>query len=388
LKKKIERHKSVMQRIADGTLFVRSEKEFENLLRIFPEHPILLRTYGDFLARQKELFKAADAYARAASLFIEEAVPLQSIVAKVLEWRILKPQHEEVIAFHSALSRIRSEEKPALNFWTQLSYAELLSFMLKLTLIRFSPDKYVKKAFKEESNLFFVVSGALRETFYPPEGSAASEPMRRIDHVENDFFGSIFPFRQQSMSFSDVQTLTRVELIKIPSTQLISICEKHPNLHVLMEELYLHQNDSTANAPRQTVRRTVRHHLPTQVSLKVFREDRGQSPLVLEGFADNISLGGACVFLEKHLRQSALAQMTGRNVRLVMKLLSAEVDLKILGEIVWIRDLEEAGQKRVALGIQFQTMTDPDRELLQAYCTGGEGEQNLMWGLWESLVKK
>jgi hypothetical protein len=48
---------------------------------------------------------------------------------------------------------------------------------------------------------------------------------------------------------------------------------------------------------------------------------------------------------------------------------------------------DETG-KNTALGIQFKSMSDPDRELLEAYCTGGEGEQNLMWNLWDSLLKK
>ncbi len=388
MKKPKDRHKSVAQRIADGTLSIRSEKEFDNLLKIFPENPILFRVYGDFLARQKDLFKAADAYGTAASLFIEEAIPLQSIVAKVLEWRILKPVHEEVIEYHAALSRIRSEEKPALNFWTQLSYAELLSFMLKLTLVRLSPEKLVQKAFKDENSLFFVVSGALKETVCAAENARDVLPAEILDLVENDFFGVIYPFDQKVKSSSDIQTITRVELIKITRPQLSSICEKHPNLNPLVAELYRRREEIGKDQAPQTIRRTVRHHLPTQVKLKVFMEDRGRPPLLFEGFADNISLGGACVYLDQKIGRPALAQMPGRNLKVITKLLSAAVDLTILGEIVWAKEFSDRGKKQSALGVQFKEMSDPDRELLNAYCAGGEAEQNLMWGLWESLVKK
>lgn len=388
LEKPIDRHKSVAQRIADGTLSIRSQKEFDNLLKIFPDHPVLFRAYGDFLKRQKDLFKAADAYGTAAALFIEEAVPLQSIVAKVLEWEIAKPAHEEVIAFHGMLSRIRSEEKPALNFWTQLSYSELLSFMLKLTLVRFSPEKRVQKAFKEENSLFFVVSGALRETVYMPEKRDRPRILHTVDLAENDFFGTIYPFTEKVFSTSDIHTLTRVELIKITRSQLAAICKTHPDLNALVQELYQRREKTGEDAPRRTVRRNVRHHLPTQVRIKVFREDKGQAPLILDGFIDNISLGGVCVFLNQMLGRPLLSQLQSRNVKVIMKLISPSVDLTILGEIVWTKVFDLDNRKQDTLGIQFKEMSDPDRELLEAYCTGGEGEQNLMWGLWESLVKK
>jgi hypothetical protein len=39
------------------------------------------------------------------------------------------------------------------------------------------------------------------------------------------------------------------------------------------------------------------------------------------------------------------------------------------------------------VGIQFKEMSDEDRSVLDQYCFGSAGEQNLIWSLWESYVK-
>ncbi len=71
-----------------------------------------------------------------------------------------------------------------------------------------------------------------------------------------------------------------------------------------------------------------------------------------------------------------------------MKLLSEAVDLTILGKIVWVRGVSENKKKHVLMGIAFNAISDLNRELLSAYCISSEGEQNLMWDLWEALVNK
>jgi hypothetical protein len=388
LKKSVDRQRGIVHRIRDGSLEIDSEKEFENLFTIFPENPDLYRAYGDLLARKKSLFAASDAYAMAAKLFIEEAIPLQAIVAKLLEWRIMKPVHQDVIVFHDALGKIRAEKKPVLNFWTQMSYPELLSLMLKMGLVRHGPGTMVKKFKSEEQSLNFVVSGALKETIYQAEKGKASYSKKTINLVETDFFGNIYPFNKKSRSQSDIETVTRVEIAKIEKPQLMEICKKHPKLKKLITDLYACCSDTEKGAPQQIIRRNVRHNLPTMIQLKVFREDQGKGSLILDGFIDNLSMDGACIILKDIYRPGKHDKWIGRNAKITMKLLSEAVDLTILGEIVWIRGISENKKKSILLGIYFKAITDLNRELLSAYCVSSEGEQNLMWDLWESLVKK
>jgi hypothetical protein len=80
--------------------------------------------------------------------------------------------------------------------------------------------------------------------------------------------------------------------------------------------------------------------------------------------------------------------MVGRKVKIEMGLPSAAVKLHILGTIVWSKEVSHEGKTSTVVGIKFEEMTDPDRELLEDYCHGSDGEQNLIWSLWESLVKK
>ncbi|MEW5909950.1 MAG: hypothetical protein AB1659_09145, partial [Thermodesulfobacteriota bacterium] len=312
---KASRQSSILQKIMNGSMTIDSQDEFDTLFKIFPENPILSRAYGDFLAGQKSFFAAADIYGTAARLFIEEAKPLSAIVAKLLEWRIVKPSHNEVITFHSAIGKIRSDKKPSLSFWTQMSYPELLSLLLKVNLAVFQAGAVVQKLSAEENAMYFIVSGALKETRFkgakkekPPAGESR-------DLTENDFFGTIYPFDKKIKSDCEIETINRSELIKITKIQLSAVCKKYPNLEGLIKELYEKKEDTDSDGLRQIIRRTYRHNLPTQVKMKIPREDIGQEPLILEGFTDNISLGGACVFMEQKYRQGPLHQLIGRPVK-------------------------------------------------------------------------
>jgi len=121
--------------------------------------------------------------------------------------------------------------------------------------------------------------------------------------------------------------------------------------------------------------------------MKVFEITAGGAPLQIEGFADDISSGGACVVIREQYRFGPPDVMVGKNVKLEVVLSNAAVHLTILGRIVWGKDIFLEGKKSVAVGVRFTEMTDNDRELLHDYCSGSEGEQNLIWSLWESMVK-
>ena len=110
--------------------------------------------------------------------------------------------------------------------------------------------------------------------------------------------------------------------------------------------------------------------------------------MFLNGFTDDISLGGACIILGATYQTGPSGDMVGRKVKIEMGLPSAAVKLHILGTIVWSKEVSDEGKTSTVVGIKFEEMTDPDRELLEEYCRGSDGEQNLIWSLWESLVKK
>ena len=98
-----EHRYSIMQRILDGTLAVDSVDEFSEILDIYPEDPLLQRKFADLLMEKSQLDEALEAYDQASSLFIDEGMNLQAIVAKILQWSIQKPTHDEGRQFQKLL---------------------------------------------------------------------------------------------------------------------------------------------------------------------------------------------------------------------------------------------------------------------------------------------
>ena len=168
----------------------------------------------------------------------------------------------------------------------------------------------------------------------------------------------------------------------------MTICRKYPNVKPLVEGLYESRSGSDEKGLLRTVRKTVRHQLPTQVNLKIFPDEPDKAPLDVDGFTEDISLGGASVVLSKDFESGHLDTLAGKNVKIRINLPIAFVSLSILGTTAWSKSVSLHGKTTAVVGIQFKEMTDTDRRLLQSYHYGSEGEQNLIWSLWDSLMEK
>jgi CRP-like cAMP-binding protein len=386
---RIHKRNSLVNRIMDGSVTIDSVTKFEDLLKAFPNDPGLNRVYADLLKKEKSLNAAAAAYGTAAELFIESGMTLQAIASKILEWQIFNPSRQEEQAFCSALYEERNEESSVQRFFTGMTYPELMAIITKLMLRIFPAGGIVKKFGDEENTLYFVVSGALEETdYYRLETGGRIQKNSTRDLIENDFFGEIYPFDQEIVSQSDINTITRVELAKISKSTLMNICRKNPNVKLLVGNLYKSRSEFVEKKVTRTVRRTARQKLPTQVSLKIFQAETGKVPLYVDGFTEDISLGGARVVLGAKYQTGHADNLTGKNVKLKISLPTSSVRVSILGIIVWSKELYFEGKTTAVVGIQFKEMTDTDRGLLQEYYYGSAGEQNLIWSLWDSLMEK
>ena len=112
-----DRQFSVMQRVVDGTLKISSIQEFEEILEFYPDDPLLFRKYADLLLEKSHLQKARLTYERAAELFIEQGMNLQAIVAKILQWSLSKPNHDQGRRFHALLRDKGARYTPLQRFW-------------------------------------------------------------------------------------------------------------------------------------------------------------------------------------------------------------------------------------------------------------------------------
>jgi CRP-like cAMP-binding protein len=386
---RIDKQNSIVSRIIDGSVTIDSVAEFENLLKAFPNDPGLHRIFADLLKQEKSFDTAVATYGAAAKLFIESGLTLQAIVSKILEWRIFKPSNQEGQAFYSSLRELRSKDTAVNSFFIAMPYLEMIAFMIELTLQQFPSGSMVKRFGDEENTLYFVVSGALEETSchrLEKDGNAQKESTKNL--VEDDFFGEIYPFEEEKISQSDIETITRVELAKISKAKLMAICRKYPNVKLLVNDLYETHLVSDEEEFSRTVRKTVRHQLPTQVELKIFQDEPGKAALDLAGFTENISLGGACIVLGAKYETGHVNTLTGKNVKIQITLPIASDRLSILGTIVWSKEVSLEGKTTGEVGIKFKEMADTDRRILKDCLYGSEGEQNLIWSLWDSLMEK
>lgn len=386
---RIDKQDSIVSRIIDGSVTIDSVAKFEEILDVFPNNPELLRVFADLLKRKKSFEAAADVYGTAAGLFIETGMALQAIASKMLEWQFLKPSDEDKQNFYSSLRESKSRKRSAQDFFMKMTYSEMIAFMTEMILQHFPHNSMVKRFGEDEDHLYFVVSGALEETvFFRLEKGRGVQQKSIKNLMENDFFGEIYPFEKEEVSQSNVKTITRVELAKISKSSLMAIHSKYTNIEILLKNLYETRMMSGDETSSRTVRKTVRHQLPTQVGLKIYRDKPGKEPLVLSGFAENISLGGACIVLSKKYEIGPSDKLIGKNAKIQIDLPTTQATLSILGTIVWSKDVLLEEKMTVAVGIQFKEMTDKDRQLLEDCLYGSEGEQNLFWSLWDSLMEK
>ena len=103
--------------------------------------------------------------------------------------------------------------------------------------------------------------------------------------------------------------------------------------------------------------------------------------------AVDLSLGGMCVDLGPTASLPQQKIRKGQSVQTLVDLLNEVAILDLSGKIVWLREQKTEKGLSLFLGIRFDPLSATDRELLLEYCSGNVGEQNLLWSLWDSLVK-
>ena len=385
---RIDRQDSVVNRIIEGSITIDSVEEFKDLLKAFPNNPRLHRVFADRLLEEKSI-NAAEEYKTAAKLFIEAGMPLQAITCKIFEWRIIKPSKEEGLAFHSALFECNPQNIEVQKLFTKLAYEEMIALMAKMDPHHYPANTLLRKFGDEENELCFVISGALEETTYHRlEADEKVKKKSKTNLIESDIFGEIYPFEEDKLSGSDIDSITHVELLKISKLKLTALCTEHPNLNLLIQNLCKYRFESNRERHSKTVRKASRHQLPMQVNMKIFQEESGKPPLNLSGFTDDISLSGTCVVLGAKYQTGDITHLTGQNVKIQMSLPIESICLNILGSIVWGKEISVEGKKTAIVGVQFKEINPVDRGILKGYCFGSEAEQNLIWSLWNSLMEK
>ena len=358
---------SIAAQIIDGSIKINSRAEFENILKLFPNDPTLLRAYADLLAIQKTPQAAADSYGEAADLFIESGMVLQAIVAKTLAWKINPPSDPAQIShFFNANLKNDPHGKPINDFFSRLSYPAIMTIMYPLEKIRLRAGRMVKKVGDEEIYLYLIVSGSLRAATFQPmqDGSQVVYKKSSFYFSENDFFGDIFPFEEKKISRSYVETITETELIKLSKINLMKVCVSYPEVEQALEDLFSSQSgiEETENSFKERI--GFRHQIPIRVQLQIQSTSKGNPHLSVAGRSRDISIGGICVVLDAEYRDYPSLSDGIKNARVQISFPGEDFTVSVPGEVVWGRLIDIEQDTAMALGIKFREMSPKSRGML------------------------
>ncbi len=376
---------SIMQQVLDGSLSVASPEEMDEIIAIYPDDPFLYRKRGDLLNNANRIDEATEAYNKASNLFISKGMNLQAVVSKILQWSICKPKHNEGRAFHALLTDKGSYHTPLQRFWSSMNYGEMVAFIRRLVRTRISGGRKIVRADDPADNLFFVVSGTL---FEMPSPECESEAKRAGIDVEpillgpNDIFGDIFPLTRHTVNNADIRSVSEVELVKISKQTLNSLCEKYTRISKAIEEIRKPENRDNCDRSWQTVRRDMRYGLPTKAEISLPYLNSTSTT----GIAIDLSLSGMCLDLADAPLPTRKS-LKGQLVNIKLDLLAEVAELNISGVVVWQASKERYRKSATLIGIRFDTLNPMDQDLLAEYCSGNVGEENLLWSLWETMVR-
>ena len=387
MSKLYEEQRGILNRINDGSLRLTSDAEFQQLKDLFPDRGEISRAYADFLLGQDDKEKAYNAYTHAANLFLKDGKTFQAIVSTMLAWRNGKPTHGVGRAFHTSLQNSIREESPLRHLFSDISYPELLAFMLKLVRTYVDANKYVTRIGQDSQYVFFVVSGELEEHVDPAikVQRLRSGPSGQILQ-DNDIFGDIFPLQETTVSLSDVKACKPSEVVKISKAHLIEICQRYPDLEHRLAKLYKGPPSVDYGRSWSSVRRSTRHENPVRTTVMLSLRKGDQSPVAFEGMSKDISLGGACIDLG--LKYGSMRPETFAGIEAVVEInLPSGVGVSIPGHVTWCKQVNEPAGVSIVAGIRFAPLPPDVRDFLKVYCFGFETEQSLMWALWEEYIK-
>ena len=373
---------SVIEQILDDLIDINSAEEFENLLEVFPDNADLYRKFADLLAGRKRLDAALLAYHKAATLYLDAGLVLQSIVAKILEWSIVKPSHREGLDFHAMVRRKGGGDMPSQVLFSQLNYEEMVALMLRLARVRMSPGEVVYDTGQESTDIYFIVSGELTETLPQIEGA---EPSTAIALAENDIFGDIFPLEEESLCLARVAATSAVELVKISKPVLKATCYRFPRIRELLERL---SRIRTPQGDRawQTVRRSCRYCLPADIKIEFMSDDTGKKRFV-HGTTRDLSTGGICVVLKNDTSRSDIDAVLKQKPTLTILEGNRTVIDGLIGNVAWRKTVGRETRPTHIVGITFDPMADETAIALNAFCTISNDEQDMIWNLWNHLVR-
>ncbi len=359
---------SIAKHIVDGSITIDSISEFQSMLQIFPNDPALRRAYADLLVRRQLLASAAQSYHQAAEQYAAAGLLLQAIVCRFLEWQIKKPPVDETRHLWETLQKSKYHEIPTNTFFASLSHSALLGVMKQIELVRLPAAKTINSIGNAENALYFIVAGGIEAaTDTILKDDVTDSPQSTIYLSENDFFGCVYPFNQNQLSYCRTVTTCQTELVRIMRENLRQVCQRHPRAELAIIDLFRVRSEKEDMEALRSVRRADRHKLPLKMNLKIWPGTAGHYGLILDGLCRDISLDGMCIVLDAKYANVSFIYKSIQNSKIEISMPSEAMSINVMGSIAWSKEVYDDQQRTVALGIRFEEMSPQMSGLLMVF---------------------
>lgn len=361
---------NIVEQITGGFINIDSVEEFDKILEDFPEDSALHKTYADLLVKKNFSDAAALSYGRAAALYFKSGKLLPAVVSKLLQWRLKSPSYQEAQLFLSAVRDGSFPSTPLKIFLEKLSNPEMFAVMKCLENIQLPAGQLIQKVDELEEDLYFIVSGSIKQTSYQAEKAKEETVYKRtvVNLSDDETFGELYPIKEKKVCKSYIETIEPVELVKISKQMLLAICEKYPNAGSALQAVSVFRSEFSKENLLKKKRGNKRHQLVRKMSLEIFPHSSANFPIIIDAYSKDISIGGTCIVLDStdvSVAKSVTSfSKTIKESEVKISFPSEGLELKVSGKIAWTREIIFKGQRTLALGIQFQDLSPKLRGML------------------------
>jgi len=283
---------NISEQVAGDFAAIDSIENFEKLLKRFPNNPALQKASADLLAKKNQTDAAVLSYSKAATLFLKSGKLLPAIISKVHAWRLKSPSYQEAQLFLSAVRAGSFPRTPLKIFLEKLSNPEVLAVVKRFQNIHLPEQQLIQKVGDGQNNLYFIVSGSLKEIMYHPLKTKEEIVYKQsiINLSADDSIGDLYPIKEEKVCQSYVETIAPVELVKLSKKVLLQICKKYPNVEIGLQAVNVFRSDSKKENLLRKYRKGVRHQLERKITIEIHPQSSDNFPIILEGHSKDISI--------------------------------------------------------------------------------------------------
>ena len=368
-------HINIADHIINGSIEIRSVEAFKEILKRFPNNSALIKMYAEMLQKKGLPEEAVKTYAKAAKDSLKAKKILESIVFKLLQWRITTPDTLEAQKEIADLKKNMGQDTPIEIIFGELTFQEIIAIFARIEIEHYTAGNEIRKIGDIEEYLYFVVSGTLKDSiFLTIENEEKIYRKPTIYLTENDFFGDIFPFENENKCRSYIESMEQVVLIKISKKKLMAICQKYHRIELALMDLFNIRSEIDASDSPAKLRRSQRFQLTLSLKLIVYPRPSSKKTINLNGFTSDISISGMCYILDEESYKLSLNNPTFsqalQNAQVQINLSVESLSLNVKGRVAWKREVSFEGRKTLSLGISFEALSPKLKGMLISLFNG------------------